>query len=235
VQTRRRPATRFIRVPVPIPTPGPGRRSTFWAPLIQPRATVAHRASSPQAEATQSPADEPDVPLRFCECGCGARTSLILYTDKTKGRVKGQPNRFINGHNATNRAQVRYLEVPTGYRTPCWIWQLAKGTNGYGMSSTATGKVLAHRLYYEHKYGPIPTDRQLDHLCRVRACVNPDHLEPVTGAENVRRDSSTKLTPEIVRYIRGSAEKQAILARRFGVDQSHVSRIKSNDTWRDID
>jgi hypothetical protein len=50
VQTRRRPATSVVRVPVPIPTARPRRRSAFRAPLIQPRATVAHRASSPQAD-----------------------------------------------------------------------------------------------------------------------------------------------------------------------------------------
>jgi hypothetical protein len=47
--------------------------------------------------------------------------------------------------------------------------------------------VLAHRWAYEHFIGPIPAGLEIDHLCRVRHCVNPAHLEPVTKSENRRR------------------------------------------------
>jgi hypothetical protein len=128
---------------------------------------------------------------------------------------------------------VRYVETPSGYETPCWIWQLAKTQGGYGVDTDSTGKtVLAHRHSYEQHNGPIPPDRQLDHLCRVRACVNPDHLEAVTSSENIRRGLRTRLTLDIVQDIRASPEPQAVLARRYGVDQSHISRIKNNHTWR---
>lgn len=70
----------------------------------------------------------------------------------------------------------------------CWLWTAAKYPNGYGVFSVAAGQNrLAHRVAYELLVGPIPDGMQLDHLCRTRHCVNPAHLEPVTGIENRRR------------------------------------------------
>ena len=69
----------------------------------------------------------------------------------------------------------------------CWIWNGSKTSGGYG-KYTARGKSRsAHRGVYELLVGPIPDGMQLDHLCRVRACVNPLHLEPVTQRENLLR------------------------------------------------
>ncbi|MGA5354024.1 HNH endonuclease signature motif containing protein [Streptomyces thermodiastaticus] len=69
----------------------------------------------------------------------------------------------------------------------CWIWQAATNRKGYGIFSVNGGSTLAHRFSYELHVGPIPDGLELDHRCRVRACSNPAHLEPVTHAENVRR------------------------------------------------
>lgn len=80
----------------------------------------------------------------------------------------------------------------------CWLWQAYTTKRGYGVFSRTDGPqksypVRAHRWSYEQEIGLIPIDRpQLDHLCRVRNCVRPTHLEPVTGAENIRRGLTGK-------------------------------------------
>ena len=66
----------------------------------------------------------------------------------------------------------------------CWLWTGTINDQGYGISRR---HFRAHRIAYELLVGPIPDGLQLDHLCRVRNCVNPDHLEPVTARTNTRR------------------------------------------------
>lgn len=69
----------------------------------------------------------------------------------------------------------------------CWEWKNAKTTNGYGFFSINGKMAYAHRVAYELCKGKIPEELILDHLCRNKGCVNPDHLETVTLGENLRR------------------------------------------------
>ncbi len=72
----------------------------------------------------------------------------------------------------------------------CWLWTAAKYSNGYGAfypSGKPRRSALAHRYAYRHLIGEVPDGLDLDHLCRVRNCVNPAHLEPVTRSENLLR------------------------------------------------
>lgn len=71
----------------------------------------------------------------------------------------------------------------------CWIWTAAR-SKGYGRITIAGRGMYAHRYAYEQLVGPIPGRLELDHRCRVPACVNPAHLEPVTHRENVLRGES---------------------------------------------
>ncbi len=73
---------------------------------------------------------------------------------------------------------------------PCWLWEGAKNTqtwDAYGVAWIGGKLLVAHRYAYEFCVGPIPGGLQIDHLCRVRLCVNPWHNEPVTNRENVLR------------------------------------------------
>jgi hypothetical protein len=69
----------------------------------------------------------------------------------------------------------------------CWLWTGAKTSRGYANFTVDGRTTYAHRASYEHFVSPVPDGMVLDHLCRVRGCVNPDHLEPVSHAMNVAR------------------------------------------------
>ena len=71
----------------------------------------------------------------------------------------------------------------------CWFWTAALDQDGYG-KCRRDGVKRAHRVAYEELVGPIPNGLSLDHLCRNRACVRPDHLEPVTNRENLMRGAT---------------------------------------------
>lgn len=72
----------------------------------------------------------------------------------------------------------------------CWMWTASTNGVGYGQFWNGSRLVKAHRWSYERFVGPIPDGLQLDHLCRNRACVDPAHLEPVTGRTNVLRGAT---------------------------------------------
>lgn len=73
----------------------------------------------------------------------------------------------------------------------CWLWTGSLDRDGYGQARYRGVVRRAHRIIYETERGPIPAGLVLDHKCRNPGCVNPDHLEPVTQAVNLRRSPAT--------------------------------------------
>lgn len=69
----------------------------------------------------------------------------------------------------------------------CWLWTAVLINSGYGRFTWKGKEHLAHRVAYEIMRGPIPEGLTIDHLCRVRKCINPFHMEPVTKRENTLR------------------------------------------------
>src|SRR5690606_15712718 len=80
----------------------------------------------------------------------------------------------------------------------CWLWtDTLNPVTGYGRISINNRRVYAHRFSHELFKGPIPAGYEVDHLCRVRHCVNPDHLEAVTKTVNIRRADANKWKREL--------------------------------------
>lgn len=71
----------------------------------------------------------------------------------------------------------------------CWLWTASQDGRGYGAAWDSRTKTArkAHVVIYELAIGPVPNGLELDHLCRVRHCVRPDHLEPVSASTNLSR------------------------------------------------
>lgn len=76
----------------------------------------------------------------------------------------------------------------------CWLWTGGQYGDGYGKFSTDGVFVAAHRFAWDVTHGwPVPADLTIDHLCRVRLCVNPSHMEVVTRGENSRRGGGSAI------------------------------------------
>ena len=128
------------------------------------------------------------VPYGYCHCGCGQKTTVAAYNWPSRNVVKGEPRLFVHGHN---RRRYTYAEEDCGYGTPCWLWtgHVDKMT-GYPRLTVNRKSLRAHRWMYEQMIGPIPEGLTLDHLCRVRHCVNPAHMEPCSVGENAMRGNN---------------------------------------------
>jgi hypothetical protein len=104
---------------------------------------------------------------RFCSLACFGRSIVVPLDEMLRRRT--------------------VIDQKTG----CWNWTGAKMKGGYGaVTFSRNGEKqtkLVHRVAYEMRRGPIPDGMTIDHLCRNPGCLNPDHLEAVTMAENIRR------------------------------------------------
>jgi hypothetical protein len=140
------------------------------------------------------------VPGKSCEVdGCDKRINArgFCHTHYWRLMHNGHPLAVsVERWNYVERFWSKVIEgdvprrLPSG--GPCWLWNGHTTVNGYGIFTTqiTSGKAFghpAHRWAYEYMVHEIPEGLELDHLCGVRNCVNPEHLEPVPPVVNIRR------------------------------------------------
>lgn len=180
------------------------------------------------------PLDVPEARAGLCQCGCGRTTQRARQTDRRKGWVKGEHVRFIQGHGSKQTWKDRLAADYTVDGNGCWLWQRQMHGAGYGHTQRGGRSQTAHRWYYERFVGPVPEGHHVDHLCGVRRCVNPAHLEAVSPTENVRRSRATKLTATDAATIRASGAPGRVLAQRFGVSPQNITDIRKRRSWSEV-
>ena len=126
----------------------------------------------------------------------------------------------------------------------CYPWIAAKNKQGYGILRWGRTR-LAHRLVYEHEFGPIPPWLMVCHKCNNPSCVNPNHLYLGTRADNMEdmaeagsckgeRHSQARLTRGKVRNIRKrllAGQSVTSIALAYGVSRGAIYDIAQGKTW----
>ena len=159
----------------------------------------------------------------LCECGCGERTPLALKTLASRGTVRGQPLRFLHGHNRviTDRVAFFWSQVDKNgpvhpvLGTACWPWIGGSRTEwGYGLIRWRNGSgrdkrplLRAHRVAWELTNGPVPDGLFVCHHCDNPPCCNPAHHFLGTTQDNTADKVAKGRSPSLS----GEAHPQAKL------------------------
>ncbi len=195
-----------------------------------------------------------EIPYGYCHCGCGEKTAIARQNETASGLVKGQPLRFVNGHNSRLRARMSveqsfFSKVKIGKENECWIWTAGRTTWGYGHFGVNGKDYRAHRVAYELHHGPIPNGMFVCHTCDNPPCCNWNHLFLGTNADNVadmmnknrqhrgEKTGGAKLTAVDVLEMRrlhteGMANRD--IERQFNMSSGSVYSIVNRISWKHI-
>lgn len=218
---------------------------------IPTRFLMGHRSGMDHAVLRKALHDE-EVPYGYCHCLCGEKAPIAVGTSSRIGHVKGQPVRYIFGHQhkikgvskkfikfqGKNVKGPKYVEVQLEtYVTPCWEWQWSRSPEGYGVAVVNGGHTNAHRVSYIDYYGPISKKTVVHHKCENPPCVNPDHLMAMSNADNIRLSRRTSLTEEMVFRmfeLREGGMKWRDIAVDVGISYESARAIGCGKRWGDV-
>lgn len=195
-----------------------------------------------------------EIPYGYCHCGCGQKTTIAKESSTRRSVRKGEPYRYISGHNRLKSPLVTRFWQKVDRRSPndCWLWTGGMHASGYGSGCTdknSEEQILAHRLSWQLHFGSIPDGLFVCHHCDNRPCVNPAHLFLGTPADNTRdmvqknrqvQGESTrtaKLTISQVAEIRSrfaNGETQTDIARNYNVSKSCIYLIVRSKNWKSV-
>ena len=196
-----------------------------------------------------------EIPYGYCQCGCGLKTRLAPYNSTKDKWIKGEPIRFINGHQSRpNDLSAHFWSKVdrSGGESTCWEWLNCINNWGYGELMVNRKKYRAHRFAWELVNGQIPSGLLVLHKCDNPKCCNPKHLFLGTHKDNMKdmaekgranpprlsgeKHGQHKLTLEQVLYIRDRYAKgsitQAELGREMGVSDGAIGDIVTGRNWR---
>lgn len=197
----------------------------------------------------------PEIPYGYCHCGCGEKTNLARDTMPKRGMVKGEPNKFIAGHQSRTDTKSRFWsKVEKRSDTDCWPWMAAvrRPDEGYGAFWLNNRHQPSSRVAWMLTFGDIPEGLQALHKCDNPRCCNPGHLFLGTNLEN-NADKVAKnrhafgskngfsiLTESDVVEIRklkpdkSFREHSFLIAERFNIKPGTVTDVWRGDSWKHV-
>lgn len=134
----------------------------------------------PKSICSFDPCERPSKSLGLC---------AAHWQQQYDGRGLQPIQRWSNDMGSLKESIEERLDKTDG-ESGCWVWSGMVNQDGYGLVKIRGKRVMVHRAYLQETGVSIPEGLTVDHLCRNRACANPDHLELVTNLENVMRGFS---------------------------------------------
>lgn len=110
----------------------------------------------------------------------------------------------------------------------CWFWLGHIQKNGYGQTSRESKKIYAHRLSYEYYIGLIPEGMDIDHVCGMRSCVNPEHLRLATRSQNMMNSKGQKRNTSGYKGVSWDKNRNKWLAK-IGIDHKYINLGRFDD------